>query len=308
MSKWTTGLAMTAALLTGGLIAAPAFASKSGAASEPGNLIVLGNGESKLFTQEGIDRAKNAMSAARFEGGMMLTFDTWAELPEAKKGQYKKETEAQFFLEWAKERASADHARGIYVLICRSPGYVEIIATKATRERGFTNENEQQLRKILLAPFHEAKDKPPEEQLKIRDAALKNAVEYVIGDLQGTHLTKTEAGRQAGMGVGGWVCLGLCVLLGVWLVIGLIRAFSGGGYGAGGGGFMSSLFGGLFGAMAGMWLYNSMFGHGGWFGGSDAYAGDGGFAGDNGDFTGDTGAGGSFDDGGFGGGDFGGDF
>ena len=40
-----------------------------------------------------------------------------------------------------------------------------------------------------------------------------------------------------GMSIGGWICLGLCVLLGVWLVIGLIRAFTGGGGGYGGGGY-----------------------------------------------------------------------
>ena len=86
------------------------------------------------------------------------------------------------------------------------------------------------------------------------------------------------------MGVGGWICLGLCVLLGVWLVIGIIRAFTGGGGGGGGygggggggGGFGSSLMGGLFGAMAGMWLYNSMFGGHHDMGSNDAFAGDGG--------------------------------
>ncbi|MFQ3650773.1 MAG: hypothetical protein SNJ75_10600, partial [Gemmataceae bacterium] len=65
-----------------------------------------------------------------------------------------------------------------------------------------------------------------------------------------------------------WLCIGLMVLMGLWLVVGLIRAFSGVGGQAGaaqpggGGGFLSSLLGGLVGAAAGMYLYNSFFGSG----------------------------------------------
>jgi len=99
-----------------------------------------------------------------------------------------------------------------------------------------------------------------------------------------------------------------------------------GGSGYGGGGFFSSLLGGLFGAAAGMWLYNNLFGGSYWdssqaFGGetppTDAgtsdYDGDG--SGDfdtndsvdtGGDFGGDDFGGGDFDGGEFGGGDFGG--
>jgi hypothetical protein len=99
------------------------------------------------------------------------------------------------------------------------------------------------------------------------------------------------------------------LVLGIWLVIGLIRSFSGGGMGGGmgGGGFFPGLMGGLFGAMAGAWLYDSFFHSGS----SQAFGGDnlGGGASDSpGDFTssgGDVG-GGDFGGGDFGGGDFGG--
>src|SRR5205807_8678908 len=69
----------------------------------------------------------------------------------------------------------------------------------------------------------------------------------------------------------GWICLGIVVLLAIWLVVALIRAFTGsgsggyggggGGYGGGGGGggFFPALMGGLFGAAAGMWMYDRFF-------------------------------------------------
>ena len=74
-----------------------------------------------------------------------------------------------------------------------------------------------------------------------------------------------------------WLCPILIVVAIAWIVIGLIRSFTGagrggpapgsyagggygggpgdGGGGGGGGGFMSSLVGGMFGAAAGNWMY-----------------------------------------------------
>lgn len=328
MTRLTTCLTLTAAFLAGGLFATPALGTAAAKPKQPGVLRVYGNDDAKLFTADGIKRAESAMANARFDHGLELTIDLYAKVPEGRTLPAEESAKAKFFRDWAVERATGDKAKGVYVLVCRSPGYVEVIADKTTRDRGFTNENEKHLRDTLINGFRAAKDKDEKEQFEIRDKALTEAVSFVSADLKDTTVSattgatkKTEAANKpGGMGVGSWVCLGLCVLLGVWLVIGLIRAFTGGGGGGGpgggGGGFGSSLLGGLFGAMAGMWLYNSMFGGGGMFGGSDAYAGDAGAGGDagasgDGDFGGDTGAGGSFDGGGggdFGGGDFGGDF
>jgi uncharacterized membrane protein YgcG len=87
------------------------------------------------------------------------------------------------------------------------------------------------------------------------------------------------------------------IVIGVWFLMALFRAMSGGT----GGGFMSSLLGGLFGAAAGMMLYNALFsGHNTWSGGGDADSG--GYDGSGGGDWG--GGGGDFGGGDFGGGDF----
>lgn len=132
-------------------------------------------------------------------------------------------------------------------------------------------------------------------------------------------------------GIWNWVILGGVVWLVFIVISSLIRSFSGGagggqgvgGYGSpaygspgyGGGGFMSNMLGGLAGAMAGNWLYNSMFSghssaHGAdWSGSSDQgltgndYSG-GDFGDSGGDFGGGDFGGGDFDGGDFGGGDF----
>ena len=74
-------------------------------------------------------------------------------------------------------------------------------------------------------------------------------------------------GKKSQSDLGAWLCIGVVVLLGIWLVFALVRAFTGGGGGGGGGGyggggggggggFFPALMGGLFGAAAGMWLYD----------------------------------------------------
>src|SRR5206468_12069719 len=76
-----------------------------------------------------------------------------------------------------------------------------------------------------------------------------------------------EKEKEGGMSPWAWICPIVLVLLGIWLVIGLVRAFTGGGGGGyggggggGGGGFFTSLLGGMFGAAAGMRMYDQFFG------------------------------------------------
>jgi uncharacterized protein len=310
------------ALLAVGLLALPAAASKA-IPSQEGSLAVFD--EAKFFTPAGIDQAKSVLSSVKFSHGLNVTVDTYPEPPADRKDKANaakgdKEKWHTFIHDWAVEHARGDKAKGIYILVCANPGGVAVIADRETRERGFTKQNEQKVWDLLVKSFQDANTEPDAAKKQaVRDAGLKAAMQFIVEDLKSSTVPDTHSNaapehqqRQGGgMGsIGGWICIGLVVLLGVWLVIGLFRAMTGSGGGGmggggGGGGFMSSLFGGLFGAMAGMWLYNSFFGHsGGFLGGSDAYAGDnysgGGGGGDTGagDWSGDDGAAGGFDNGG----------
>jgi uncharacterized protein len=326
VTKQLTRLA-TAAILAVGLIAIPARAEK-GQTTETGHLLV--NDDAKLFTPGGIDAAKQVLAATQFDHGLSVRVSTFAEPPANKKAaaEAAKSDPAkwrEFMKTWVKEQAANEGAKGIFVLIVRHPGGVGVIADAQTRERGFTDADEAKLVEILTKAFNESigpdhNDKPDAAQ--IRDKGLKEAVEYVVNDLKDTVVpegarkgaTSPQRASGGGMGIMGWVCLGLVVVAAIWLVIALVRAFSGGGTGRGGG-FFPALLGGLFGAAAGLWLYDHFFGGDGYSGGSNAYAGDDGDydVGDTGagDYGGESGAGGGFDDGGGdwgGGGDFGGDF
>ncbi|MFO0796226.1 MAG: hypothetical protein U0804_02050 [Gemmataceae bacterium] len=331
----------TLALLAALTLGVPAArADKAPPAAQPGQLDVFD--EAKLFSQEGIDRAKEAFRKTEFHYGLAVTVDTVTAPPAGKRAEaeaaHRDEAKWRGFLTaWARDTAKADRAKGVYVLVTLQPvGGIAVLADAQTTRRGFSADDDRTVREIFAAAFKEAKGEPDEAKKQaVRSAALLKAVEYIAADLKDTRVADASGEERKEHGpahpnappspVMGYVCLGLCVLAGAWLMIALVRAFTGGGggggggMGGGGGGFFPSLLGGLFGAAAGMWMYSHFFGGGGgglFGGGSDAHAGD---AGDSMDVGGDTGAGdwgggsadaGGFDGGGgdFGGGDFGGDF
>lgn len=194
MSQLLGGLgSVVAALLVGGLLAVPTTADAQQPKNPPkkksGTLHVYDGGS--LFTEGAIDRTKVSMSKMMFDQDTVLTVDTYAGVPKDKKLPEDKGEHAKFFEQWAKSAAVGERAKGVYVLVCRSPGFVQVLADKATRDRGFTVENEQRVRDMFTQVFKDAaqakKDgKSDDEVAKIRDKGLSNAVEYVSGVLKGS--------------------------------------------------------------------------------------------------------------------------
>jgi hypothetical protein len=306
--------------------------------------------DAHFFKPEAVRRAESVLRDIYDRHHQEVVIETFETPPggEAKAKELASITPQQrgeFFLEWMQKRAREDRVNGVYILICKQPGHVEIGTGANTAQRAFTSSNRRELRNILVSNL----------QAKKPDQALIEGMDYIRDTMNANLRSSAESrtGRFAtpipgqvqrqraswGGGIAGWVCLGLVVLLVVWLIVGLIRAFTGGGQrygggmgggypgagypgggyggyggGFGGGGFMSGLLGGMFGAAAGNWMYDRFFrdggsNSGGWgappTSGGDTGAGAGADypAPDQGqDFQG---TGGDFDDGS--GGDFGGD-
>ncbi|OAI40641.1 hypothetical protein AYO40_04545, partial [Planctomycetaceae bacterium SCGC AG-212-D15] len=201
----------------------------------------------------------------------------------------KKPAEEKSIPKWARERAAARHVNGVYILISKDPHSIQVDVGGETARSGlFTYADTGPVDDLMRERFTKKK----------YDEALVEGVE-LIRKTMSEHHVKTAApapaapGRPArpaplmGGGIWGLLCPILIVVGIVWVLIGLIRAFTsqgsygagpggygpgygGGGGGFGGGGFMSGLMGGLFGAMAGNWLYHNVFGGSG-FGSSSAY-------------------------------------
>jgi uncharacterized protein len=298
-----------------------------------------------LFSKEALDKADKKIEDIKRDYDRDLLIETIKEVPENRKTELKDMGEGAFFRRWARERYKEKGSHGVYVLICKEPKYLYILVGEKTLEKAFKESN----RKVLETKLR--------KELSDPSKALLSAVDYVESTMKenGVKASRSTVSKAVeGRGnqkksevnpVWGWICIGLVVLLAVWLLFGLVRAFSGGGGGGGpggggpggggGGGFFTSLLGGMFGAAAGMWLYDSFFrshspgdswgssahagesyssgaddgtpgeGGGGAWGGGDDNAGGGG--GDWGGGGGDAGGGGGdWGGGGGGGGDWGG--
>ncbi len=304
----------------------PALASNASKPSTPAQLIVEDGAQ--FFTPAKIEEAKAIVAQSMGQGSRQVHVETFNSLTPAEQGALKNATDndkkKKFWNDWALSKTKAD--RGVSIFILKDPQHFEVKVDRQMHSLGFDDVKESELKKLVLNHLKQAgqAEKPETKQAEF-DATLLAIANYaqtalpatttVSGKTTGTKDTaKKDDANKGGTSIGTWICIGVCVLLGIWLVVGLIRAFSGGGGaggpgGGGGGGFLSGLLGGLFGAMAGMWLYNSFFGgHDTSAWGGDSGGGDyGGEAGGAGDYGGDTGSGGDYGggDAGGGGGDWG---
>ena len=302
-----------------------------------GVLAALLSGASVTQAQNGAirDTAAFFSEAAKSEAGRSLTeigrrfrkdlvIETYREIPETvRQGVDLKDKPAvsRMFEQWTVQQARQLRVNGIYVLLTKEPAHLQVVVGNETQNNAFTLRDRDALAGLMLGKLRNQQN----------DAALLEGVNFVFNTMAGHAALRTRpnapaagattapAGRSEGSSPLGTilaVVLGLAV---VWLVIGLFRSISrssGAGAGAGpvssGGGFFSSLLGGMFGAAAGMWLYDQFSGDHGSAWGADhdrGSSGEGGFAGrdsdysgSGGDFSGDSGGGDSGGD--SGGGDF----
>jgi uncharacterized membrane protein YgcG len=195
-------------------------------------------------------------------------------------------TEAERVLtKYSKQQAAAKGIRGLYILICRDP-------EKLKYESSRNSINPQDTQAVVGAVMSSLKNREFDQAL-MKAADVLQKIEPATSSAP-PRVAKQEQNTLSPI----WTIL--LIGLGIWLVVGLMRGLSGAGTG---GGFFPSMLGGLFGGMAGMWMYDSFFRGGGGFSGGDGY--DGGSSG-GGDWGGGDSGGGDWG----GGGDYGasGDF
>ncbi|HSQ57270.1 MAG TPA: hypothetical protein VLM40_16220, partial [Gemmata sp.] len=235
MSRWM-GFAL-AALMAGGLVAIPAYGDSRPSKMQPGILHVYDEG--KLFSQEGVQRAQAALSSTQFDHGLSVTVDTYHEVPANKKtaadeAKGSKEKWRHFMESWTKERAQSDKAKGIYIIIVQKPtGGIGVIADRETRQRGFSDQDEQTVREKLASHFSAVKDADAAKKREGYDAGLKDAMDFIVSDLKDSHVVTTSSStgvvkndaQPAGRSIFNWILIVLGIMLVVWLVVGLIRAF-----------------------------------------------------------------------------------
>lgn len=322
-------------------------------AGYPVKLVIEDN--AGLFSEEARESARQRLSQVSAKVNREVHLKTYPGLPENLKTKYEapgadKAKKAEIWREFTNSHLQGE--RGLVILVCWKPGHVEVAADKALASAGLDAAKTRSLREHLAKML----DGPSKEK---EEVARKKELDKVLGSFVNeiAQAIPVERARSASSGVPtpsgavsttkgavkeveqsnllGWVCLGVVGLMVVWMIFGAMRGSSmGGGQGVGGpgyggygggggGGFLTNMLGGMFGAAAGMWMYNHFFGGGtptasagGFFGGGEPPAGEeagtGDFSGGNqsggdfGDSSGDSGGGGWFGGGDSSGGDWGG--
>jgi uncharacterized protein len=319
----TLRLLMTAAVLSLSTISS-AYAAAAGIMDE-----------AEFFSKSAKEEASKLIESAAKEFKKDLCIESLKELPKEIKGAVNPQNKAaadRMYEQFTIKQATKRKVNGVYILLVREPAHMHVVVGNETLRRVFTLKDKDALVDMMLGHLRK----------KEFDDALLKGTRFVTATMKSNTLpgiTSSDSWPAVGRGSlaemkFGWVGTALIALVAVMLISRLIGGlFAGGspgmgGYPSSGGGFFSSLMGGLFGAAAGMWIYDHLFGH---QGGQSAYGADASngsadlgaedtdYSGSGGDFNGDHSeshqSGGDFggaDDfgggGDSGGGDFGGDF
>jgi len=301
--------------------------------------------EGHFFSAEAIATANQSIHDLEKKGGHEVRIETFASVPAGKADAVAKmdakERDA-FFSKWVHERAETTKSRGILVLICREPSHFNVWAGTPLQQAGFGASQAKVVRETMQArlkakEFDKALTETIAQLSKTFDGLSHSKASATtaptghpskhIGQTGPTpsnhapvHSAPIHTPQQSGWT--GVIVVMMFVIGGIFVVSLIGRLFGGGrGYGSGGygsagpgygggGGFMSGLLGGVFGAVAGNWMYDQFSGHRA-FGGESHSTGDtlgssdssGNSGIDSGTDTSDNGFSGGTD---FGGGDFGG--
>ncbi len=262
-----------------------------------------------------------------------LCIETFAEIPaDLKQGVNMQDKAAVSHVvgQWAVKRAREQGVNGVFVLLVKEPAHLQAVVGNETQKQAFTLGDRDTLVSQMLAKLRS----------KNADGALREGVSFVASTMRNHAMNHARPATTSSSAFPynhsnarpessfGWLVPLLIFGVIGWVVFGIVRSLfrggmsGGGGMSAGGmmpgqtsGGFFQSLMGGMFGAAAGMWLYDQFSGsHNSAYGASPEdrpFGNDSGFNSQDTDYSS---SGGSFGDdsssggGGFFGGDSGGGF
>lgn len=253
----------------------------------------------------------------------VLTFATVPEDMKATVLQSNKAATNRGFSQWGEQLARTKGVNGVLIMLVKQPAHLQVIVGTDTQRQAFTLTDRATLVQRMLEQLRQQKN----------DEALIDGVNFIATTMQshrggGTSAVavgaKAHAAKQGGTSWLTTILIVMAIFVGFNLIRSLFRAMSGGGGGAGGagggtgqpyagggGGMFQNMMGSMFGAAAGMWMYDQFFGSHSSAALSDQHTDmnqndGGGFSGTDTDYTSSGGSFGDDSGGGFGGGDSGG--
>ena len=257
----------------------------------------------KMFGEKAVKTATEMIDAIKRDYKKDVCIETFPKLlPDLQKEFDAADNKRQFWADLADKRYEKHDVKGVYLLIVEKPPHYQFGVGRLEKTKAFTSDDRKKAEAILKENL-EAKtfDKGLLAVVNDIDLTLNRTVgkaktsstAVVPPSTKPSSPTKSSIPEVPGMfsGILGIVCIGLVVILALWVVIGVFRALTGGGNrpvdrapyggqggggygqqggggyapqqgGGGGGGFLKGMLGGMLGAAGGMFLYDRFFGGG----------------------------------------------
>ena len=258
------------------------------AIAQPPTKVFRISDEAKMFTKDTLDKADLKVQQIKRDYNKDVFVETLPKLPPAAMKSYDSakgdKEKTKFWRDFAGKRYADEGVSGVYVLITKEPSHLRVHVGEKTIKKAFTEKNRSDAQTILVDHFK--KDDFDIGLLTVLDqidTSLGRNIDKVKSSTSPIAAKTSAAANTAVSGIWGMICIGLVVVLALWLVVGLFRAFTGagnrpvdrpqygnqggggqqggGGYApqqqGGGGGFLKGMLGGMLGAAGGMYLYDT---------------------------------------------------
>jgi len=106
-----------------------------------------------FFSEEAVSEADDIIRDMKRAYGRDLVVETYPGIPDPMKEDLARDGKEKFFENWLNRRAKQLGVRGVFVLMTREPGRVQVGVDKTTRQRAFTVADGEALREILVSAF-----------------------------------------------------------------------------------------------------------------------------------------------------------
>ena len=108
-----------------------------------------------FFTVDATKTAETVIKRIQVVHQKDLRIETFAQIPKDLQPRFQQLGKAQFFEQWADDRARKQAVDGVYILLCKQPGHLQVWVGNNTARRLFTAADRDQLAQKLADQFRQ---------------------------------------------------------------------------------------------------------------------------------------------------------